>query len=123
MFQNTVRQSTCSRIQDTAEISTAALLSYFPSLSEKYNMKVSHLVIYKILGLFANILTANHMYPLCNRENLPQSIQMQLYKKQKTLSQLFAIFMKSTSNLEHFVKKYDPRSFCVSEIMDWERST
>ena len=63
------------------------------------------------------------MYPLCNRENLPQSIQMQLYKKQKTLSQLFAIFMKSTSNLEHFVKKYDPRSFCVSEIMDWERST
>ena len=47
---------------------------------------MSLLVIYEILGLSVNMVTANHKYFLCNRENLPQSLQTQLSKKQKIFS-------------------------------------
>ena len=57
---------------------------------------MSPLVISEILGLFANILIANHKYSLCNRENKQQSIQMQLSKKQNTISEFFALLLKST---------------------------
>ena len=39
------------------------------------------LVISEILGLFDNKLTTDDNYPVCNRENLPQPIEMQLCKK------------------------------------------
>ena len=64
--------------------------------------EISLLVIWEILGLFVNTLTADGKYSLCNRENLPQPIQMQLSKKQRTFSELFASFLKSTSNFKHF---------------------
>ena len=34
--------------------------------------------------------------------------------------ELFAAFLKSILNFEHFEKKYDPHSFCISEITDSE---
>ena len=71
---------------------------------------MSVLLISEILAVFVNILTTDHKYPLCNRENLQQSIQMPLSKKQKNLSDCFAPFVKSTSNFEHFQKKDDPLS-------------
>ena len=46
---------------------------------------------------------------------------MQLSKKQKTLSEFLDLFLKSTSNFEHFETKYDPHSLCISEITDCER--
>ena len=45
---------------------------------------------------------------------------MQLSQKQKTFSQFFAAFLKSTLNFEHFEKKDDPQRFCISEITDSE---
>ena len=51
---------------------------------------MSPLVICEILGLLVNTLTAEDKYSACNGENLPQPIQMQLSKKQKTFSQFFA---------------------------------
>ena len=50
----------------------------FSSLSGKLSRKISLLVICKILGLFVNTLTADGKYSLCNRENLPQTIQIEL---------------------------------------------
>ena len=45
---------------------------------------MSLLVICEILELFVNTLTAKHIkYSLGNSDNLKQSIQMQLSKKQK----------------------------------------
>ena len=35
----------------------------------------------EILGVFVNILTADDKYFLCNRKNLPHSIELQLSKK------------------------------------------
>ena len=70
----------------------------------------------KILRLFVNTLTADDKYSLLNRDNLTQSIQTLLSQKQKTFSQIFSSFLKSTLNFEHFQKKDDPHSQCISEI-------
>ena len=45
---------------------------------------------------------------------------MQLSQKQKKFSQFFAAFLKFRLSFEHFEKKDDPYSFCLSEIMDSE---
>ena len=90
------------------------------SNSIQYSWKMTILVIYKILGLFVNILTADRKYSFFNGKNLEQSIQMQSSEKQKTLPDFFALFLKSTSSFEHF-KKIDPHSLFVSETTDIER--
>ena len=46
---------------------------------------------------------------------------MQLSRNQKTLSQSFALFLKSKSNFKHFEKKDDPHILCISEITDCKR--
>ena len=73
------------------------------------------LEIFKILTLFVNTLTANDKYSLHNRDNLKQTIQMPLFQKQKKK------FFKSTLNFEHFQKKDDPHSQCISGITDFEK--
>ena len=45
---------------------------------------------------------------------------MQLSKKQKTFSQFFAVFLKSTSNVEHFEKNMSLIGIYIPEIIDCE---
>ena len=52
------------------------------TLLEKWSWKMSPLVISEILGLFVNTLTAYDKYSLRNDQNLWQTIQMQLSKKE-----------------------------------------
>ena len=66
------------------------------------------LVLCKILRLFVNTLTADDKYSRLNRNNLTQRIQILLSQKQKTFSQFFAPFLKSTLNFEQFQKKRQP---------------
>ena len=47
---------------------------------------------------------------LLNRDNLAQPIQMQLSQKQKTFSEFFFAFLKSTLNFKHLPNKDDPHS-------------
>ena len=54
-----------------------------------FSWKKYFLVIYKIVGLFVNTLAADGKYSLLNIDNLTQPIQMQLSKKQKSLSKFF----------------------------------
>ena len=72
------------------------------------------LVLCNILRLFVNTLTADDKYSLVNTNNLTQSIQTLLSQKQKTFSQFFSSFLKSALNFEHFQKKDDPHSPCIS---------
>ena len=44
-------------------------------------------------------------YTLLSRDNLMEPIQMHLSQKQKTFSEFFSAFFKSTSNFEHFQTK------------------
>ena len=85
---------------------------------------MSLLVICEILGLSVNTFTADGKYFLCNNENLPQEIEMQLSKKQITFSKFFLSFLKSTSIYKYFVKKKkkkkknDHHRSCISWITD-----
>ena len=67
-------------------------------------------MIHKILRLFVNTLTVNDKHYLLNRDNLTQTIQIQLSQKQKTFFQFFLAFLKSILNFKHFPKIDDPRS-------------
>ena len=53
-------------------------------------------VVSEILGVFVKKLTADDRHFPLNWENLQQPLQMQLSKKQKTFSQFFVPFLKST---------------------------
>ena len=65
---------------------------------------------YKILRLFFNTLSADGKYSILNRDNLTQPIQMEVSRKQKTFSEFFSAFLKSSLNFEHFQKKDDCHS-------------
>ena len=74
------------------------------------------LVLCKILRLFANTLTADDVYSLLYRDNLTQPIQVLLSQKRKTFSVFLSAFLKRALNFQHFPKKGDPHSRCISEI-------
>ena len=52
-----------------------------------------------------NTLTDKDKYCLLFRDNLAQPIQILLSQKQKTFSQFFSPFLKSTLTFKHFQKK------------------
>ena len=76
-------------------------------------MKKSLLKIHKILRLFGNTLTVDEKHYLLTRDNLTQTIQIQLSQKQKTFSEPFFAFLKAILNFKHFLRKDDPHSRCI----------
>ena len=84
-----------------------ACLSYFSSFCRELISKISPLLLYEILPVLVNTLTAYDNYPVQDCQNLPLPIQMQLSKKRKNFWQLFVPFLKSKSNFKHFGKKGD----------------
>ena len=76
------------------------------------------LALCKFLRLFVNTSTPNGKYSLLNRDKLTQPIQILLSQKEMTFFEFFPPFRKSTLNLEHFRKKDDTHSRCISEITD-----
>ena len=66
-----------------AWIYKTVFLSDFVITPWKLSWKISLLVICKISGRLVNTFTADEKYFFCNSENLVQTIQMQLAKKQK----------------------------------------
>ena len=61
-------------------------------------------VIFDILRLIVEVLTAHNKCSLSNRKKLLQPIQMQLCEKQKVFTQFLATILKSASNFYHFEK-------------------
>ena len=94
--------------------------SYFyqicSSLWTYFSWKKSMLVLCKFLRLLVKTLTDDEKYSLVYRENLTQPIQILLSQKQKTFSQFFSAFLKSTLNFADFQKKDDSHSRCISQI-------
>ena len=78
-------------------------------------------VLYEILRLFVNALTADGKYSDSNMQNFPQQFQTPLSQKQKTLSGFFIAFLKCAWNLEHFQKKDEYSSLIISESIDAEK--
>ena len=69
---------------------------------------------------FVNTLTPDEKQFFCNGENLPQPIQMKLFKKVKFFCQFVTPFLKSTFNFEYFEKKDESHSLRLSEIIDFQ---
>ena len=74
------------------------------------------LVLCKLLRLFVKTLTDDEKYCLLYRDNLTRPIQIRLSQKQKTFSQFFSAFFKSTVNFEYFQQEDDPHSRHISQI-------
>ena len=68
------------------------------------------LVLCKTLRLFANTLTPDGKYSLLIREKLTQPLQILISKKQKSFSEFFSSFLKSTLNFEPCQKKDESHS-------------
>ena len=60
-------------------------------------------------------------YSLLNRDNLTQTIQMELSQKQKNVCNFFSAFLKSSLNFEHFEKKVHPHSLFICSVTDSEK--
>ena len=67
-------------------------------------------MIQKILRLFVNTLTVDDKHYLLNRDNLTETIQMQLSKKQKTFFEINFAFLNSLLNFTHLTKIDDRHS-------------
>ena len=97
------------------------LYQIYWSLWKQLNWKKYLLVIFKLLRMFVNILTAEEKYSLLNRDNLKQPIHMQLSQKEKTCSEFVSQFLKSRLSFECFPRKDEPHSWCISEITDSQK--
>ena len=69
------------------------------------HLKKSLLVIHNILRPFVNTLTVDEKHYLLTKDNLTETIQIQLSQKEKTFCEFFFAFLKSIINFKHFPKK------------------
>ena len=66
------------------------------------------LVLWKFLRLLVKRLTDDDKYSLLYRDNLTQQIQILLYQKANTFSELSSEILKLILNFAHFQNKNDP---------------
>ena len=66
-------------------------------------------------------MSAVDKYSLLNRDNLTQTIQMELSQKQKSVCNFFSAFLKSSLNFEHFEKKDDSHRWGICKIRESEK--
>ena len=97
------------------------------SLPSELSWKTSFLLTCKILGLLVNSLAANDKYHILDRGNLTTRIRTQFSQKQKSFSEFFSAFLKSSWNFKNFHKKDDSHRFFIFETKDsknvaWEMS-
>ena len=83
--------------------------------------KKSPLGTWKFFRPFLNTLTADDKYSLISKDKWMQTIQMHLSQKQNIFSEFSSAFFESALKLEHFPKKDDRNSLCISEITNIER--
>ena len=83
--------------------------------------KTSVLVISKILEVFGNTLTSDHMYSRHRWEKSPQQVQTLISQKRKRFSENFIAFLKSAQYFGHFERKDLLHSINILEIIDHEK--
>ena len=84
-------------------------------------LEKSLLDTWKFFRPFLNTLTANDKYSLKSKEEWLEKFQMHFSQKQNIFTEFFLAFFDSALNFEHFQRKDDPHSLCISKIIDHER--
>ena len=98
-----------------------ALLSSWLNTVKVIQLQKSLLDTWILFRLFLTTFTADDKNSLISKDKWKQTIQMHLSQKPKIFSKKFSAFFKSALKFEHFHKKDDPHSLCISEITDHER--
>ena len=91
-FRRPFNKSHGKRVETLLKSERQHLYHIYWSIRRILRFKKSLWVIYKILGLFVNPLTADDKYCLLNRGNLMQHFKMQLSRKGKIFSEFFFFF-------------------------------
>ena len=120
-FKRCFRKHHGKRAKTLLKFASQHFYHIYWSLWRQLTCKKSLLVTWKISRLFPKTLSADGKYSLLNRDILSQPIQMQLSRKEKTFSQLFYAFLKSSLNFEHFQTKGDSHSWGISKITESEK--
>ena len=110
-FRGTFEKQDGKRTKTLLEFGREHLYHLYISLWGQLSFKKCLLGTCKILQFTAD---DKHSFP--NKDNLMHPIQMHLSQEQKTFSPFSEEFLKSTLNFEHFQKKDDPHSWCISEV-------
>ena len=84
-------------------------------------LQKSLLETWKFFRPFLNTLTANDKYSVNSKEKWLEKFQMHFSQKQNIFTEFFLAFFDSGVNFEHFQRKDDPHSLCISKIIDHER--
>ena len=90
----------------------------FPLIQQKFSWKRSLQVRSKILGLFGNTLSTDHMSSRHTSEKCGQQVQTLLSQKRRTFSRISITFLESTRNFSHFEKKDQLYSLNILEVID-----
>ena len=94
-----------------------------PLIWRRTSRKRLVLIRSEVLGQFVNTMTAVYNYFRYNLENLKQQVQTQISLKRKTFSAFFIAYMKSTLNLEYFLKKDQSHSLSIKEFNNCKTSS
>ena len=119
-FRRTFEKQHGKRAQGLLKSASQHLYHINWSVARKLTLKNSLLLTCKTLGVLVNTLSADHKYPVLNRDNLTIIILIQSSQKLNTFYQFFAAFLTSILNFKYFEKKDDPHRFCIFEITDSE---
>ena len=95
-FRGSVEKQQIKCAQILLKFEGQLLYHIYRSLGRQLSYKKSVLVIWKISRPFPNTLSFDGKYSLLDRDNLTQRIKKQLSRKQKTFSEFFSPFLKSS---------------------------
>ena len=119
-FRRPFNKSHGKRVETLLKSEGQHLYHIYWSIRRILRFKKSLWVIYKILGLFVDPLTADDKYCLLNRGNLMQHFKMQLSRKGKIFSEFFSFFFFAFSkfrfNVEHFEKKMTHAAYVFFDL-------
>ena len=123
LFRRSAEKEHGKWVQTLLEFEEQHLYHIYLSLGSQLFYKKSLLVICKISKLLPNKLNADGKYSLWIETMQRNEFRWKYLEKKKLFFQFFSSFLKSSLNLEHFQKKDDPHSLCISEITDSQKHT
>ena len=115
----------CSqRVHGSQTLLKSARHHFYPDLSlsqDKLSWKTSLWIRSKMVGLFLNTSTADHMYSAHTSEKIQQQVQTQLSWNWKTIPHIAIPFLKSTWNSALLKKKDQLDRSNILEVTDSEK--